>query len=104
MCMGKLLGNTAMPVYIKLLSAAILAITYLAVLVYAGIFAAAHNWTLDNLPPLVSNFLVAGLVMALSNLGIHTGASVTESGNQMSQGPATPAPTPAQPATPPSGV
>ena len=77
--MKNLLGNTSVPSYVKLMSAAILAVTYLATLIYAGIFAASHGWGLDGLPGPVMLIIGTGLLYALQTLGIHTGASVAES-------------------------
>lgn len=78
--MKNLLGNTSVPPYLKLMSAALLAVTYLAILVYAGYYAAMHGGSLDGMPTVVSLVIGAGLSYALQILGIHTGASVSESG------------------------
>lgn len=95
--MVKLLGNSAIPQYIKLMSGAILFITYLAVLMYGGLFASAHNWDIAQLPPVFYTFVGAVVLQCAVNLGIHVGASVSESG-QSSATPAPPTPTPVDPA------
>lgn len=78
--MKNLLGNTSVPPYVKLMSAVLLTVTYLSILVYAGGYAVAHNWTLDGLPTMVTLVLGMGMSYALQTLNIHVGASVMESG------------------------
>ena len=78
--MKNLLGNTSVPPYVKVMSAALLSCTYLAMLVYVGCYTATHNWSLDGLPTMVTLVLGMGMSYALQTLNIHIGASVMESG------------------------
>lgn len=76
--MSGFMGNTSVPPYLKVMAASLLAVTYVAILVYVGFFAAAHGWSMDNLPPMVSFLLGTGMTVALQILNIHVGASVAE--------------------------
>lgn len=74
---GNLLGNSAMPNYIKICAAGILTSTYLAAL------AVAFHDSLSGvpLPSDISFILGTGLSLAVSALGMHQGAQLSESGS-----------------------
>lgn len=101
----KLLGNTVMPTYIKLVSIGVLVLTYCGVLGIAGAYVISHNFNPDSLPVLFVYIIGQGLQMAIGNLGLHVGASAVEAGAGPAN-PANPAPVPAptEPAPVASGV
>ena len=70
-----LMGNSAIPQYVKLLSALMLALTYAGALWVYG----ADLVNGLQVPPVVTFVLGTGVSMAVSVLGLHSGASLAES-------------------------
>lgn len=84
--MSNLLGNSAMPNYVKLTATAILGATYLAALVVA-----TYDMMVNMQVPNVVTFIMGtGLSMALGILGLHQGASLAEGAPQHPQLPQLP--------------
>jgi biotin transporter BioY len=75
--MGRLLGNSSMPNYIKLMAACLLSVTYLAAL---GL--AVQSYIVGGpdaqLPTVVSFIIGTGLGVSLQVLGLHQGAQLAE--------------------------
>lgn len=71
---SSILGNSAVPQYVKLTATAILATTYLSSLVVATI----DMVTDATIPSVVTFILGTGLSLALGVLGLHQGASLAE--------------------------
>lgn len=98
--MKNLMGNSAMPQYIKVLAAGMLCATYLGALAVYGVD------LLNNIQPsaVVVFVLGTGVSMAAGVLNLHTGAQLAETPptgpvSQLQQLPA-PAPASAPPAAP----
>ena len=72
---GGILGNSAVPQYIKMLAAGMLSVTYLGALVVEGIDLINNQVS----SPLVIFVLGTGMSVALTALGLHTGAQLGES-------------------------
>lgn len=69
-----LLGNSAVPQYVKIMAAGMLAATYVGALVVEGASLLNH---VD--PPAIATFVLGtGVSVAVQVLGIHTGASLGE--------------------------
>lgn len=83
---SNLMGNSALPNYIKLTATGILALTYLAALVVAT----TDMLTNQPVPTLASAIITAGLGMALPIIGIHSGASLNSNGGTHDASPPTP--------------
>lgn len=98
------MGNSAMPPYLKMMAAAVLVATYGAALAYACYHYAVTPST--PLPTEVSIVLGSGLTIALTVIGMHSGATLAETPPSSSN--VTPGPTgqatmvPAPPTAPPS--
>lgn len=92
-----LLGNSAVPNYVKLTATGIVASTYLAALAVA-VDVYVTQGPMAQLPSIVTFVLGTGVSLALGILGLHQGASLAEStppGTALEAAP-TPPPTPAQ--------
>ena len=74
----RLLGNSGVPVYIKLQASGILTMTYLSALAYCGYDVITNHGNLGNMPPIVSFVLGTGLTIALQVLNIHLTAQQNE--------------------------
>lgn len=80
--MKNLLGNSAMPNYVKLTATILLALTYLSALgVAADIY--VTNGPNAVLPNIVTLVLGVGVGFAANAIGLHTGASLAESNPQL---------------------
>lgn len=81
--MDKLLGNSAMPNYVKLTATGILGSTYLAALIVA-----MHDYLTYGpnapLPSVVTFVLGTGVSLATTVLGIHQGAQLANEGSKPS--------------------
>lgn len=73
--MNSLLGNSAVPQYVKVMSAAILALTYIGALVVEGATLINGQTT----PAIVTFVLGTGVSYAIQALGLHAGAQLGES-------------------------
>lgn len=75
--MRALLGNSALPNYVKITAVVLLALTYIGALAVA-----AETYVTEGanaqLPTIVALVLGTGIGMALQVLGLHSGASITE--------------------------
>lgn len=94
---SKLMGNTSLPNYVKIVATAILACTYVAAL-WVAIDVYISQGPQGQLPTIVAFVLGTGLSMALSAVGMHQGASLLEApspaqATQPVAQPAAPAPT-----------
>lgn len=78
--MGKLLGNSAMPNYVKLMAAIILVFTYLAAL-GLGVVDYAREMPIPNE---VTIIIGAGLGLAMNVLGVHQGVQLSEGNSHAS--------------------
>lgn len=76
--MKALLGNSALPNYVKLMAAGVLVITYLAAL-YVAVNSYIQSGNAATLPQIVIFVLGTGLGLSLNVLGLHQGASLIES-------------------------
>lgn len=73
--MNSLLGNSAVPQYVKVMSAAMLGLTYLGALVVEGV-----DLLNGAQPPQIVTFVIGtGVSFALAALGLHAGAQLQES-------------------------
>lgn len=97
---NKLMGNTALPGYVKITATAILAVTYIAALCVA-VYAYVAQGTQAQLPSIVTFILGTGLSMALGAVGMHQGASLLESPSPAQQS-VQPSPAPTDGASAPS--
>lgn len=77
--MKTLMGNSKVPNYLKLTATAILALTYLSAL-FVAVDLYIERGPSAPLPSIVTFVLGTGLSLALSTLGMHSGAQLAESG------------------------
>lgn len=81
----KLLGNSGVPVYIKLQASAILSVTYLGTLAYIGYDAVVHGGSIVGISPLATFIVGTGLSTAMQILNIHVTESVSSNATQKTQ-------------------
>lgn len=75
MSVGSLLGNSAVPQYVKVMAASMLGLTYMGALIVEGLDL-VNNVT----PPSIVTFVLGtGVSFALAALGLHAGAQLGES-------------------------
>lgn len=75
MAMNRLMGNSAVPQYLKLIAAGMLSLTYLGALVIEGVYMITDQ----TAPAIVPLVIGTGISMALGVLHLQTGASLGES-------------------------